>query len=295
MATVEESNAELTRQVSLLRERNKTIQNIVDVEKDIVIKSKEIQTAAGAVKQQYESVKESVFGGIESFTTGIFGGPIAGLINTLTIGTLKRRKENAKLAKEKAEAEQKKTKEEQALREKSLGVMADRLMFDKDGNRIEGEFHDLNKEQVIEKIKQRELALEKTKLEKEINTEREAALAFFKDETKKAEENGGTRDNGDGNGENGENGGANGGEVVSTIEITNDLLRKGFGLNSPPFLETLVNSIESIVGSQEDLVDAIPTAEEKEEARKRKAAAAGGEVAEPKKEEKDGFGSKSSW
>ena len=169
MATVEESNAELTRQVSLLRERNKTIQNIVDVEKDIVIKSKEIQTAAGAVKQQYESVKESVFGGIESFTTGIFGGPIAGLINTLTIGTLKRRKENAKLAKEKAESEQKKTKEEQALREKSLGVMADRLMFDKDGNRITGEFHDLNKEQVIEKIKQRELALEKTKLEKEIH------------------------------------------------------------------------------------------------------------------------------
>ena len=101
MATVEERNAELTKQLSLLKERNKQLGNIVDVEKDIVIKSKEIQTAADGVKQQYESVRESVFSGIESFTTGMFGGPIGGLINTLTIGSLKRRKENAKIEKEK--------------------------------------------------------------------------------------------------------------------------------------------------------------------------------------------------
>ncbi len=81
MATVEERNAELTKQLSLLKERNKQLGNIVDVEKDIVIKSKEIQTAADGVKQQYESVRESVFSGIESFTTGMFGGPIGGLIN----------------------------------------------------------------------------------------------------------------------------------------------------------------------------------------------------------------------
>ena len=91
--TVEQTNEELTKQLSLLKERNKQLGNIVDVEKDIVIKSREIQTAAGAVKQQYENVRESVFSGIESFTTGMFGGPIGGLINTLTIGTLKRRKE----------------------------------------------------------------------------------------------------------------------------------------------------------------------------------------------------------
>ena len=113
--TVEQTNEELTKQLSLLRQRNKQLGNIVDVEKDIVIKSREIKTAAGAVKEQFESVKESVFSGLESFTTGIFGGPIGGLINILTIVQLKRKKENAKIEKEKQEEEEKQIKKDKAL------------------------------------------------------------------------------------------------------------------------------------------------------------------------------------
>ena len=93
---VEQTNEELTKQLSLLKSRNKQLSNIVDVEKDIVIKSREIQTTSGAIKKQFEGVKEGLASGIESFTTSIFGGPLGGLINTLTVGKYRREKENAR-------------------------------------------------------------------------------------------------------------------------------------------------------------------------------------------------------
>ena len=270
MATVEERNAELTKQLSLLKERNKQLGNIVDVEKDIVIKSKEIQPAADGVKQQYESVRESVFSGIESFTTGMFGGPIGGLINTLTIGSLKRRKENAKIEKEKAKEEAKKTAEENALRVKSLNVMAETLLQT-------DEYAGQTKEQVIEAIKARELQIEQNTLNEQIKNEKERALAFFKDENDAAE--------------------ANGGEVSSSdksIEVS--AVESGGEVSSSPELglifDAVVESGEKIDISNKHLkviADGVPTAEELEEAKKKGAAAAGGEVAEPKKEEKDGF------
>ena len=107
------------KELNLITEQNKIRQQIVNVDKDILTKSKEIETSASAVHDYYESSKDALASGIESFTTSIFGGQIGGLINILTVGRYKRKKANDKIEKDAAEAEQKKTKEQQALQDKS--------------------------------------------------------------------------------------------------------------------------------------------------------------------------------
>jgi len=172
MAISKVSEEEL-KQAALLKERNKTLSRLVNVEKDILIKSKDTQTAAGALTDQYRSSVDTLQNGIEGFTSSIFGGTLGGIINALTIGTLKRRRANAKLEKEKTEAEKKKTKEEKDLYDKQREALLKTLLSTK-----EGEI--LGREALIKQIEAKELADEKSVIDKQIIKEKEDALKFLK-------------------------------------------------------------------------------------------------------------------
>ena len=124
--TVERS-AELTKEVALLKSRNKTLGNIVDVDKDILIKSKEQATAMGELGDNVKSIGNNILSGAENLTTSIFGGALGGVLNSLTVGMIKRKNENAKNEKEKAKEIEKATAEEKVTREKILESLVDTL------------------------------------------------------------------------------------------------------------------------------------------------------------------------
>ena len=63
--TVERS-AELTKEVALLKSRNKALSNIVDVDKDILIKSKEQATALGELGDNVKSIGNNILSGAEN-------------------------------------------------------------------------------------------------------------------------------------------------------------------------------------------------------------------------------------
>ena len=115
-----ERNSELTKEVALLKSRNKTLGNIVNVDKDILIKSKEQATAMGELGENVRGIGNNLLSGAESFTTSIFGGALGGVLNSLTLGSIKRRNDNAKIEKEKAQEVAKATAEEKAINDKRM-------------------------------------------------------------------------------------------------------------------------------------------------------------------------------
>ena len=122
-----ERNAELAKEVSLLKSRNKTLGNIVDVDKDILIKSKEQASAMSDLGDNVKSIGNNLLSGAESMTSSIFGGALGGVLNSLTVGMVKRRLDNAKIEKEKAKEIEKQTAEEKALNEKRLTALVETL------------------------------------------------------------------------------------------------------------------------------------------------------------------------
>ena len=139
----------------------------------------------------------SIVQGAEGFVTETFGGPIGGLINTLSMGFLTRWLTNRKQESETQKKKQAKLDEEAELETKRIGAAADVL-------RQTEKYADLTKEEAEGKIRQ-QLADNKIEAVKEEKlTEEENILGFvegktqsLEDETKedkKAKENGGTTD-----------------------------------------------------------------------------------------------------
>ena len=279
MAISKVSEEEL-KQAALLKERNKTLSRLVNVEKDILIKSKDTQTAAGALTDQYRSSVDTLQNGIEGFTSSIFGGTLGGIINALTIGTLKRRRDNAKLEKEKTEAEKKKTKEEKDLYDKQREALLKTLLSTK-----EGEI--LGREALIKQIEAKELDDEKAEIDKQIIKEKEDALKFLKlgGEVEVTEE-----ESSDLGGESTSTGGESTStddttltDVMSSIDFTNELLADGL-FGSPPLLQSVLENQETDLDNQESKED------RKERLRNmKKGGAADGDVAGKGGDKEGGF------
>jgi len=187
--TVERS-AELTKEVALLKSRNKTLGNIVDVDKDILIKSKEQATAMGELGDNVKSIGNNLLSGAENLTTSIFGGALGGVLNSLTIGMVKRKNENSKIEKEKAKEVAKATAEEKAINDKRMSVLVETLALSEEVAEDGRKFADLKNEEILEIIKNTELEKEKRERNEKIKEEEQKAIDFIKKENK-AKENGG--------------------------------------------------------------------------------------------------------
>ena len=161
--TVERS-AELTKEVALLKSRNKALSNIVDVDKDILIKSKAQATALGELGDNVKSIGNNILSGAENLTSSIFGGALGGVLNSLTIGMVKRKNENAKIEKEKAKEVAKATAEEKAINDKRMSVLVETLALSEEVAEDGRKFSDLKNEEILEIIKNTELEKEKRNL-----------------------------------------------------------------------------------------------------------------------------------
>ena len=166
-----ERDSELAKEVALLKSRNKTLSNIVSVDKDVLIKSKEQATAMGELGDNVKSIGNNLLSGAENLTSSIFGGSLGGVLNSLTIGMVKRRNENAKNEKEKAKEVAKATAEEKSTREKILNTLVDTL-------KLTDEHKNKSREQLEAMIKASELEKEIAAKNEEISKQKEEALAL---------------------------------------------------------------------------------------------------------------------
>ena len=185
-----ERSAELTKEVALLKSRNKALSNIVDVDKDILIKSKAQATALGELGDNVKSIGNNILSGAENLTSSIFGGALGGVLNSLTIGMVKRKNENAKIEKEKAKEVAKATAEEKAINDKRMSVLVETLALSEEVAEDGRKFSDLKNEEILEIIKNTELEKEKRERNEKIKEEKQKAFDFIKKENK-AKENGG--------------------------------------------------------------------------------------------------------
>ena len=182
-----ERNSELTKEVALLKSRNKTLGNIVNVDKDILIKSKEQATAMGELGENVRGIGNNLLSGAESFTTSIFGGALGGVLNSLTLGSIKRRNDNAKIEKDKAKEVAKASAEEKAQRQQLLDTSVDILRDTK-------KYKNHSREQVEAIVRASELEKEIEETKKAENEEKKRLLDFTKKATtriKKLEKDGG--------------------------------------------------------------------------------------------------------
>ena len=226
--TVERS-AELTKEVALLKSRNKTLGNIVDVDKDILIKSKEQATAMGELGDNVKSIGNNILSGAENLTTSIFGGSLGGVLNSLTIGMVKRKNENAKIEKEKARDVAKATAEEQAINDKRMSVLVETLALSEEVAEDGRKFADLKNEEILEIIKNTELEKEKRERNEKIKEEEQKAFDFIKKENK-AKENGGATVSSES-------------DTSGEFTVISDFLKAGMG-NQSDNLEKIVASTE---------------------------------------------------
>ena len=185
-----ERNAELAKEVSLLKSRNKTLGNIVDVDKDILIKSKEQASAMSDLGDNVKSIGNNLLSGAESMTSSIFGGALGGVLNSLTVGMVKRRLDNAKIEKEKAKEIEKQTAEERALNEKRLTALVETLALSEEEAENGKKYNEMKDSEILEIIKNTELEKEKRERNEKIKEEEQKALDFIQSENK-AKKNGG--------------------------------------------------------------------------------------------------------
>jgi hypothetical protein len=167
-----ERNSELTKELALLKSRNKTLGNLVNVEKDVLIKSKDQATAMGELGDNVKSIGNNLLSGAESFTSSIFGGSLGGILNSLTVGMVKRRNDNAKIEKEKAKEESKATESAKFERQKILNSLVDTL-------KLTDEHRDTSREQLEAMIKASELEKEIAEQNEEIKKQKAEALALI--------------------------------------------------------------------------------------------------------------------
>ena len=112
-----EEKKDLATSIGLMKQRNKAMEGVIDVEKDI---KKDRRTLSTDIGNQVQSVQESMMGGVEGFVSETFG-PLGGFVNLFTMGFIRRRMENAKLEKEN-------TKETKKQNERLLNSLADRAL-----------------------------------------------------------------------------------------------------------------------------------------------------------------------
>ena len=112
-----EEKKDLATSIGLMKERNKAMEGVIDVEKDI---KKDRRTLSTDIGNQVTSVQESMMGGVEGFVSETFG-PLGGFVNLFTMGFVRRRMENAKLETENVKATKKQN-------ERLLGVLASRAL-----------------------------------------------------------------------------------------------------------------------------------------------------------------------
>ena len=129
------------RHIDLIKQRNKILENIVPVDKDLLIKEKETLTGiAGAmkgIKDNVDAAGNAIVTSAEGFVTEIFGPTLGGIINTLTIGFFTRWRAKGKEDKRQAELLKEQNKKADELYDKRLDVMAEsairsREQLDKD-------------------------------------------------------------------------------------------------------------------------------------------------------------------
>ena len=175
--------------IDISKERRKTIEGLITVSDDLKVVEKDNLTAKKAVVDQVKGAGMSIVQGAEGFVTGMFGGPIGGIINTLSVGFLTRWLTNRKQEKEKQkDFEKKKEKEDElldkritAMAKSALGAEYDAELFAK-GNKAQEKLVEEKEAEIREQFDKRE---ETAKVDTEA-LETKKAQAFI--EGKSAEE-----------------------------------------------------------------------------------------------------------
>ena len=94
--TLGDQQAEIEAQNDISKARRSTIEGLIDVSGDLKVAEKDQLTTKAALKDQVTGAGMSIVQGAEGFVTDTFGGPIGGLINTLSMGFLTRMLSNRK-------------------------------------------------------------------------------------------------------------------------------------------------------------------------------------------------------
>ena len=109
--SLDAQRAAIEASIDLSNARSRTIEGLIGVSKDLKITEKDQLTAKKALTDQVKGAGMSVVQGAEGFVTGMFGGPIGGIINTLSVGFLTRwltnRKQESETAKDLAKKKEK--------------------------------------------------------------------------------------------------------------------------------------------------------------------------------------------
>ena len=123
--TLGDQQAEIEAQIDISKARRSTIEGLIDVSGDLKVAEKDQLTTKAALKDQVTGAGMSIVQGAEGFVTDTFGGPIGGLINTLSMGFLTRMLSNRKNEKEKEQALEKQKEKEKELLGKRIDAMAE--------------------------------------------------------------------------------------------------------------------------------------------------------------------------
>ena len=180
----EDNLAALTKKNKLMTESNKVLSSVTKLETQIENSKKEELSVSQSITDELKSTRDGILGGAESMVTGLFGGAVGGLINTLTIGRYKRKLKNDKIDKESRAKEVKTALDEQKLREENLQGMYAQM-------RKEDRFRDLDDKKLKLKILlgENSTRLEEKKVEEERLQDEMNKILNVKVET--AQKNGG--------------------------------------------------------------------------------------------------------
>ena len=214
----EDNLAALTKKNKLITESNKVLSSVTKLETQIENAKKVELSVSESITDELKSTRDGILGGAESMVTGLFGGTVGGLINTLTIGRYKRKLKNDKIDKEARSKEVKTALDEQKLREENLQGMYAQM-------RKENQFKDLDDKHLKVLILRGEnnTRLEEKKAEEERLQDEMNKILNVKVET--AKKNGGKTETSGGGKTETSGGGkmaastAGGGEVESTAPI----------------------------------------------------------------------------
>ena len=122
--SLEEQRAETEALIDISKSRRKTIEGLITISDDLKVVEKDNLTAKKAVVDQVKGAGMSIVQGAEGFVTGMFGGPIGGIVNALSMGFLTRWLTNRKQEKEKQKDFEKKKEKEDELLDKRITAMA---------------------------------------------------------------------------------------------------------------------------------------------------------------------------
>ena len=264
--SVDDQRAETEALIDISKTRRGVLQGLVDVSGDLKITEKDHLTAKKAVLDQVKGAGMSIVQGAEGFVTGMFGGPIGGIINSLSMGFITRMIANNKQDAETSKALQKKKDEEAALFDKRVSITADTLMKDK-------EYAKLGRERVEAEIENKLIDDERAALKLKEKEQLKATKAFMEGKTqspeskKEAEKNNG-----------------------AVVPIVDDVEGEGEVTASEGMsLDTTNLLLTDIEEHLQFIVDNTEETEEREEWKRKQAAKKAGGKVDIKKEDDEGF------